>query len=34
MMIAATALVRGWSVVTRNERRFGRVPGLDVIAVR
>lgn len=34
MMIAATALVRGWSVVTRNERHFGRVPGLDVIAVR
>ena len=34
LMIAATALVRGWSVVTRNERHFQRVPGLAVTAVR
>lgn len=34
LMIAATALVRGWSVVTRNERDFARVPGLAVTAVR
>jgi tRNA(fMet)-specific endonuclease VapC len=34
LMIAATALVRGWSVVTRNERHFSRVPWLTVTAVR
>jgi predicted nucleic acid-binding protein len=34
MMIAATALAGGWTVITRNERDFARVPGLSVIAVR
>jgi predicted nucleic acid-binding protein len=34
LMIAATALVHGWSVATHNERRFSRVPGLTVTAVR
>jgi tRNA(fMet)-specific endonuclease VapC len=32
LMIAATALVRGWSVVTNNPRDFQRVPGLSVTA--
>lgn len=29
-MIAATALAHGFSLLTRNMRHFGRVPGLDV----
>lgn len=34
LMIAATALVHGWSVATHNERHFSRVPGLAVTTVR
>ena len=30
MLIAATAVALGWSVLTDNVREFGRVPGLDV----
>jgi tRNA(fMet)-specific endonuclease VapC len=30
LMIGATALARGYSVVTRDRRSFPRVPGLDV----
>lgn len=33
LMIAATAVVRGWPVATRNERDFARVPGLVVLPV-
>ncbi|MGH8933588.1 MAG: type II toxin-antitoxin system VapC family toxin [Egibacteraceae bacterium] len=29
-LIAATALVHGLTLVTRNERNFARVPGLQV----
>jgi len=31
LQIAATALVRGWPVVTLNRRDFERVPGLVVL---
>ena len=30
-LIAGQALARGWTVVTRNIRHFGRVPGLKLI---
>lgn len=30
-LIAGQALARGWTVVTRNVRHFGRVPGLPLI---
>jgi tRNA(fMet)-specific endonuclease VapC len=30
-LIAGQALVRGWTVVTRNVRHFGRVEGLSLI---
>lgn len=30
-LIAGQALARGWTVVTRNVRHFGRVPGLGLI---
>ena len=30
MLIAATAVTLGWSVLTDNVREFGRVPGLEV----
>jgi tRNA(fMet)-specific endonuclease VapC len=33
LMIAATALSRGWAVATRNVRDFIRVPGLTVVAI-
>jgi tRNA(fMet)-specific endonuclease VapC len=31
LWIAATALVHGMGVVTKNENEFGRVPGLNVV---
>jgi predicted nucleic acid-binding protein len=31
LLIAATALHRGMTVITRNYRHFARVPGLDVL---
>jgi predicted nucleic acid-binding protein len=31
LLIAATALQFGLTVITRNKRQFGRVPGLDVL---
>lgn len=31
LMIAATAMARGYSVVTRDERSFPKIPGLAVI---
>jgi tRNA(fMet)-specific endonuclease VapC len=33
LWIAATALVHGATVVTRNARHFKRVPGLEVLSV-
>jgi tRNA(fMet)-specific endonuclease VapC len=33
LWIAATALAHGFGVATRNDREFGRVPGLRVLAV-
>jgi tRNA(fMet)-specific endonuclease VapC len=30
LIIAATAMARGWAVVTMNARDFSRVPGLEV----
>lgn len=32
-LVAATAITVGWRVGTANIRHFGRVPGLDVVAV-
>ena len=31
LIIAATALARGLDVMTRDERSFGRIPGLSVV---
>jgi tRNA(fMet)-specific endonuclease VapC len=33
MLIAATALAQGYSLVTMDQREFGRVPGLRLVAV-
>jgi len=33
LLIAATALAQGHSLVTTNQREFGRVPGLRLVAV-
>jgi len=33
LLIAATALAQGHSLVTMNQREFGRVPGLRLVAV-
>jgi tRNA(fMet)-specific endonuclease VapC len=33
-LVAATAMSAGWRVATANARHFGRVPGLDVVAVQ
>lgn len=33
LMIGATAIARGFSVVTRDRRSFARIPGLDVEAL-
>jgi predicted nucleic acid-binding protein len=32
-IVAATAIAAGWRVGTANLRHFGRVPGLDVVAL-
>jgi predicted nucleic acid-binding protein len=32
-IVAATAIAAGWRVGTADVRRFGRVPGLDVVAL-
>jgi predicted nucleic acid-binding protein len=29
-MIGATALARGFSIVTRDQRGFSRIPGLEI----
>lgn len=34
LLIAASALERGWSLVTLDVRHFGRVRGLDVVVAR
>jgi len=33
LMVAATALARGFSVATRDRRSFPRIPGLDIEAL-
>lgn len=33
LQLAATALSRGWSLVTTNGKRLGTIPGLDVIKI-
>ncbi|HEV2180980.1 MAG TPA: PIN domain-containing protein, partial [Gemmatimonadaceae bacterium] len=33
LLVSATALARGWGVVTMSEREFGRVAGLRVVSV-
>lgn len=33
LLIGATALTRGWALVTRDVRHFGRVSGLELIEV-
>jgi tRNA(fMet)-specific endonuclease VapC len=30
LLIAATAIARGWGLVTHNRREFDRIPGLEV----